>query len=149
MTNEDNINVVKGFFVAMGSGDLQNLRARCVEDVKWFIPGDWALTGAHRGHGGVEALLQTASRAVETTIAEPMEFVAQGDRVLVIGSATGTIKATNKKFEDDFIFAFTVRNGKITTIREYNDTLALARASDTPAETVSSGQLRAGQGTSR
>jgi hypothetical protein len=54
--------------------------------------------------------------------------VAQGDRVLVVGFATGRIKATNKTFEDDWIFAITVRDGKLTSIREYVDTQALARA---------------------
>ena len=39
------------------------------------------------------------------------------------------VKATNKAFEDDWVFAITVRNGKLTNIREYVDTQALARAS--------------------
>ena len=64
---------------------------------------------------------------------EPREFVAQGDRVLVIGFARGRIKATNKAWEDYWIFAITVRNGKLTNIREYLDTQALARASEMDA----------------
>ena len=48
--------------------------------------------------------------------------------MLVVGFARGKIKATNKTFEDDWIFAITVRNGKLTSIREYIDTQALARA---------------------
>ena len=60
---------------------------------------------------------------------EPPEFVAQGDRVLVVGFATGKVKATNRTFEDHFVFAITVRNGKLANIREYVDTQALARAS--------------------
>ena len=71
---------------------------------------------------------ETASRSIETST-EPREFVAQGDRVLVVGFASGTIKATNKTFEDDWIFAITVQDGKLTSIREYIDTQALARAS--------------------
>jgi uncharacterized protein len=31
-------------------------------------------------------------------------------------------------FEDDWVFAITVRNGKLAKIREYVDTQALARA---------------------
>ena len=57
------------------------------------------------------------------------EFVAQGDRVLVVGLATGRIKATNRTFEDNWVFDITVRNNKVTKIREYIDTQALARAS--------------------
>lgn len=57
------------------------------------------------------------------------EYVAQEDRVLVLGFAKGRIKATNKTWEDDWVFAITVRDGKLTNIREYIDTQALARAS--------------------
>ena len=64
---------------------------------------------------------------------EPPEFIAQGDRVLVVGFAKGRIKATNRTFEDDWVFAITVRNGKVTNIREYIDTQALARASEMDA----------------
>ena len=66
---------------------------------------------------------------METSFPEPPEFVAQGDRVLVIGFATGRIKATNKTFEDYWVFDITVQDGKLTKIREYIDTQALARAS--------------------
>jgi hypothetical protein len=74
-------------------------------------------------------VLKKASEEIEMTYPEPPEFVAQGDRVLVVGVATGKIKATNKTFEDNWVFAITVRNGKLTNIREYIDTQALARAS--------------------
>ena len=47
--------------------------------------------------------------------------------------ATGKIKATNKPFKDDWVFAITVRNDKLTNIREYIDTQALARASEMDA----------------
>jgi len=88
---------------------------------------DWPLAGTYRGHAGLTDLLETASKSIETST-EPREFVAQGDRVLVVGSASGKIKATNKTFEDDWIFAITVRDDKLTNIREYVDTQALARA---------------------
>jgi hypothetical protein len=78
-------------------------------------------------------VLQKASAEVETTYPEPPEFVAQGDRVMVVGVATGKIKATNRAFRDDWVFAITVRNGKLTKIREYIDTQALARASQMEA----------------
>jgi ketosteroid isomerase-like protein len=60
-------------------------------------------------------------------------FIAQGDRVLVVGFATGRIKATNRTFEDHWVFDITVQNGKLTNVREYVDTQALARASETAA----------------
>lgn len=129
MSIQENIQVVKDFFAAMGGGDRQGLLALCAEDFEWIIPGEgWPLAGTHRGHAGLADVLQKASAELETAM-EPPEFVAQGDRVLVVGFATGKVKATNRTFEDHFVFAITVRNGKLTNIREYVDTQALARAS--------------------
>jgi uncharacterized protein len=131
MSIQKNVQIVKDFFAAMGSGDKQGLLALTAEDIEWIIPGeDWALAGTHRGHAGLADLLQKASATVETSFPEPPEFVAQGDRVLVVGFAKGRIKATNRTWEDHWVFAITVRNGKLTNIREYVDTQALARASE-------------------
>ena len=128
MSTEKNVQTVKDFFAAIGRGDRAALLALVAEDIEWIIPGkDWPLAGTHRGHTGLADLLQTASQSIETST-EPREFVAQGDRVLVVGFAKGKIKATNKTFEDHFVFAITVRGGKLTNIREYIDTQALARA---------------------
>ena len=130
MSIEENVQIVKDFFAAMGGGDKQRLLALAAEDIEWTIPGDdWPLAGTHRGHAGLAGLLQKASEMVETSYPKPPEFVAQGDRVLVVGLATGRIKATNRTFEDNWVFAITVRDGKLTNIREYIDTQALARAS--------------------
>ena len=113
---------------------MQGLLALVAEDIEWIIPGqDWPLAGTHRGHAGLADVLQKANETVETSHPEPREFVAQGDRVLVVGFATGKIIATNKTFKDDWVFDITVRDGKLTKIREYIDTQALARASEMDA----------------
>ena len=130
MSIEKNVQLVKDFFAAMGSGDKQGLLALSAEDIEWIVPGeDWPLAGTHRGHAGLADVLRKASEELETTYPKPPEFVAQGDRVMVIGVATGKIKATNRAFKDDWVFDITVLNGKVTKIREYIDTQALARAS--------------------
>jgi ketosteroid isomerase-like protein len=134
MSTQENVQTVKDFLAAMGSGDRQGLLALSAEDIEWIVPGeDWPLAGTYRGHAGLADVLQKASEKVETSFPAPPEFVAQGDRVLVVGVATGKIKATNKPFKDDWVFDITVRNGKLTNIREYVDTQALARASQTDA----------------
>ena len=134
MSTQENVQIVKDAFAAISRGDLQGLLALVSEDIEWIIPGeDWPLAGTHRGHAGLAAVLQKASEEVETSFPEPPEFVAQGDRVMVVGVATGKIKATNKPFKDDWVFDITVRDGKVKNIREYIDTQALARASQMDA----------------
>ena len=131
MSIEKNVQVVKDFFAAIGSGDKQRVLALVAKDIEWIVPGeDWPLAGTHRGHAGLTDVLQKANETVETSYPEPPEFIAQGDRVVVVGFATGRIKATNQTFEDHWVFAITVQNGKLTNIREYIDTQALARASE-------------------
>jgi ketosteroid isomerase-like protein len=134
MSTQENVQIVKEFFAAMGRRDKQGLLALTAEDIEWIIPGvDWSLAGTHRWHAGLENLLQKANDTVETSYPEPPEFIAQRDRVLVVGFATGRIKATNRTFEDHWVFDITVRNGKLTNVREYVDTQALARASEMAA----------------
>ena len=140
--NNNHVQIVKDFFAAMGRGDKQALLALSAEDIEWIIPGEgWPLAGTHRGHAGLADLLQKASETVETSFPKPFEFVSQGDRVLVIGFATGRINATNKTFEDDWVFAITVQNGKLKSIREYIDTQALAEASQMAADSTGNEEI--------
>src|ERR1022692_2958327 len=96
------------------------LRSRLLAATEALTPSETAL---------VDASDLQKSEMLETST-EPLEFVVQGDRVLVVGFASGRIIATNKTFKDNWVFAITVRNGKLTNIREYIDTQALARASE-------------------
>ncbi|WP_074332252.1 nuclear transport factor 2 family protein [Mycobacteroides abscessus] len=131
MSNQQNVQIVTDFFTALADGDTRRLFALTAEDIEWAIPGqDWPLAGTYRGHAGLTTLLQKASDTIETTFPQPLEFIAQGDRVLVIGFSRGKVKATNRTFEDHFVWAITVRNGQLAKIREYVDTQALARASE-------------------
>ena len=133
MLTQENLRIVKELFAAFGRSDEEAMLALVADDVEWITPGeDWPLAGSHLGHAGLEDLIRKSAEELETSFPEPPEFIAQGDKVLVIGSSTGKVKATNKSFEDHFIIAVTVRDGKVSHVREYVDTQALARASEMP-----------------
>src|SRR3982074_165379 len=118
MSTEKNVQLGKNFFATMGRSNARDLLALAAEDIEWIIPGEgWPLAGTHRGHAELAAVLKKASEEVETQYPKPPEFVAQGDRVMVVGVATGKIKATNRAFRDDWVFAITVPNRKGTKIR--------------------------------
>ena len=58
MSIEKNVQVVKEFFAAIGSGNNQRVLALVAEDIEWIIPGeDWPLAGTHRGHAGLADVL--------------------------------------------------------------------------------------------
>src|SRR5580700_7333625 len=90
MSTKENVQIVKEFFAAIGAYNKHDLLALAAEDIEWIIPGEgWPLAGTHRGHAELAEVLQKASDEVEMTYPEPPEFVAQGDRVVVVGVATG------------------------------------------------------------
>jgi ketosteroid isomerase-like protein len=128
MSVQENVQIVKDAYAAFGRGDIQDLLALFAEDIEWITPGEGLpLAGTYRGHAAVAEFFQKISEMVEFSSFEPREFVAEGDRVLVVGFDRGRVKATNRTFEGHWVFAFTVRNGKVTNVREYIDTLVMAR----------------------
>jgi ketosteroid isomerase-like protein len=132
MSTQENVRTVRDFFAAIGRGDRPGVLALCAGDIEWIIPGEgWPLAGTYHGHEGLADVLRTASGTIETSSAVPPEYIAEGDRVVVAGVAKGKIKATNRTFEDHWVFVITVRDGRLVKIREYIDTQALARAAGT------------------
>ena len=59
---------------------------------------------------------------------EPSEFIAEADCVLVTGWSRGRVKSTGRIFDNRWVMAFNVRDGKITKFEAYADTQALANA---------------------
>ena len=129
MSTQANVQIVKDAFTAIGCGDLRGLLRLTADDIVWVVPGQWALAGTHSGHAGLTAFFQKSSAVMTMSYPRPLEFIGQEDRVVVVGFATGIINATQKTFEDHFVFVMTLRDGKLTHVQEYIDTLAMARAS--------------------
>jgi ketosteroid isomerase-like protein len=78
MSIEENVQLVKNFFAAMGSSNARDLLALAAEDIEWIIPGEgWPLAGTHRGHAELAAVVKKASEEMETQYPKPPEFVAQ------------------------------------------------------------------------
>jgi ketosteroid isomerase-like protein len=124
MTEQQNIEIVKRGYEAFGRGDINGLLALCAENVAWVSPGPSELptAGIRRGHEQVAQFFEALQQVFEIQRFEPKQFVAQGDQVVVLGADTAKVKATGKVLTEDWAHAFTVRDGKIATFREYLDT---------------------------
>ena len=59
---------------------------------------------------------------------EPREFIAQGDRVVVLGYYSGKGRTTGRSFGTNWAMVFTVKEGKVTGFHEYFDTENLGGA---------------------
>jgi ketosteroid isomerase-like protein len=86
MAINENKRTVKDLFAAFGRGDIAGIRALVGEDVIWQLPGTVPhYSGTYKGPSNVANFFQKLNANVGIEAFEPREFVAEGDRVLVIG----------------------------------------------------------------
>jgi len=71
MSTQENVQIVKDFFAAMGSYNEQDLLALAAEDIEWIIPGEgWPWPHVPR-HAELAAVLKKASKEVEMKYPKP------------------------------------------------------------------------------
>jgi ketosteroid isomerase-like protein len=100
------------------------------DDILWETPkvDNAAYSGARKGKDVVVEFFELLSGSNTFTKFEPTEFIAEGDKVVVLGNFEATVKATNKTFATDWVHVMTVQDGKVTAFREYFDTAAANQA---------------------
>jgi uncharacterized protein len=130
MSEQENVKVVREMFDAFRGGDVARVLDRLSEDVEWRLggPTEVAYTGIRHGRQQVAELFKLLGEVSEFEEFDPQEYIAQGDRVVVLGHERQRVKATGLVAENDWAMVFTVRDGKITKFRNYEDTAAVASA---------------------
>ena len=129
--NTDPKSVVVRYIEAARDGMSAVIRDSFAPDATWEYPGDLPLSGTYRGVdaivdtflGGAGELMAPGTRV---TI-ELVNVIADGDQV----AAEWTSRATGRNgtpYDNRNVGLFTVRDGKIVSVREYTDTLHVARA---------------------
>jgi ketosteroid isomerase-like protein len=130
MSEQENLKVVQSLFECFGRGDVPGLLRLLDEDVDWHIKGPASVPyfGPRRGHEGALDFFGKLGASVEFERFAPEDFIAGGDKVVVTGGERGRVRATGKSFEIEWALVFTLRDGKITRFRSYEDTAAVAEA---------------------
>jgi ketosteroid isomerase-like protein len=100
------------------------------EDVEWVYQGPSVIpfAGTRHGREGVVEFFSLLGESLEFEQFELREFVAQDDRVVVVGFERNLIKATGRTFEQEWVHDFTLRDGKISKVRSFEDTAAYVAA---------------------
>ncbi|MFL6831695.1 MAG: nuclear transport factor 2 family protein [Xanthobacteraceae bacterium] len=89
---------------------------------------DYPLFGSWKGSSEVEKFFKGVAQHEEATDFSPREFFDAGDRVCVLGHYAWKIRKTGRTVAGDWVHVFTIRNGKVTRFREFNDTAQFAEA---------------------
>ena len=126
MNEQENTRLVQQAYQSLKTGDLQSFLSSYAEDVQWQVPetGNVPFAGKHKGREQLRQFLGEIFQAQDVIELEPQEFIAQGDKVVVLGHFSGRMKTTGREFDFDWVHIYTFRDGKIVSFHEYMDTAA-------------------------
>ncbi len=130
MSEQDNIRVVQEMYEAYSRNDIPGVISRMSDDIVFRIPGsrDFPMAGVYRGRSGMNEFFSKLANTIEFSRFEPREYVAQGDRVVALGSYEGKSKGTDRSFSSEWVMVWRIRGGKAVEFQEYTDTEAIANA---------------------
>ena len=129
MSEESNIKIVQTAYECFGRGDLPGILDLLTDDVDWHSPkvegADFY--GRKTGKAGATEFFVGLGTRESAPEFEPRDFVAAGDKVVVLGRWASTVTETGKRWETEFSHTFTIRDGKIARWHELFDNLAASR----------------------
>jgi uncharacterized protein len=130
VNEQQNLQTVREMYEAFGRGDVGTILSRVTEDTVWCLDGSpripWA--GTYHGRDAVAGFFATYDRSVEIEQFEPLEYIAQGDKVVVLGHERVTVRTTGRPVQHLWAMAFTLRDGKVVRFQNYSDTERLRAA---------------------
>jgi ketosteroid isomerase-like protein len=122
---------VKGIYHAYSRGDAAGVLASFDSEILWACPDNvyYAEGSPYRGPNEVfNRIFVRLATEWEDFKVEPMEYIAEGDRVVVLVRETGIHRETGSALEVDAAHIWTIREGKAIEFYSYTDTLALSKA---------------------
>ena len=127
------------------SGDIRSLLDRYHDHAEWIGPESEFLPfgGNFHGKAGIGQFFALLDSSVKPLRFEPQQFIAEGDTVVVTGTATWLAKQTGRSYDSPWVHVFTLHDGKVARFQSYYDTAAAERALhvDQPGEALSAAQL--------
>ncbi len=130
MNEQENTKLAGQMYETFMAGDVEAFLNLFSEDVVWQSPEieNVPLNGKLSGRENLAAFISGIDEYEEFLKFEPMEFIAQGDRVVVLGNFLVRSKTTNKEYATDFAHIITVADGKVVSFYEFFDNAAAGRA---------------------
>ncbi len=130
MNEEANTETVRGCYEKFGNGDISGLMEHFSDDIAFSVPEieNSPYGGIWYGREEVKKFFEVMELAEEITDYEAREFIAQGDRVVVLGRSTATVRATGRHYSTEWVHVHTVKDRMIVSSAEFFDTAAALRA---------------------
>ena len=120
MEASTNVAVVRQVYEALGRGDVPAVLELLSEDVEWGLsrPIHHPFRRTRHGRDGVGEFFSLLGETLEFEQLQPREFVAQDDRVVVVGFERNLISRP-AAFEQEWVDDYTLKEGKISKVRSF------------------------------
>ena len=124
--NEQNKSLVNQAYSNFQSGNMPALLALMSDDVVWTLPEMEGVpfAGKRSGKDAVGEFFSLVAASQEAVSFNPRELIADGERVVALGSYEWKVLANGRDFKGDFAHAWWIRDGKVASFNEYTDTAA-------------------------
>jgi ketosteroid isomerase-like protein len=122
---------VKSIYDAFGRGDAAAVLASFDQEILWAYPDNVFYAEGSPFKGPNEVFNKVFVRLAtewENFKVEPTEYIAEGDRVVVLARETGIHRETGGAVDVDTAHIWTIRDGRAIEFFALTDTLALSRA---------------------
>jgi len=120
------LNLMEAFY----AGDIEGALARCNDDIEHIASAPIDILphmGHHRGKADVQQFWQTVHSRYSEMRHDVREIVAEGDKVAVAVRVFFRKRANQRVVQFDGAAFFTLRDGRISRIREIIDTFDLVQ----------------------
>ena len=120
---------VRSFYAAFAVGDVPTVMGMMAPDMSWTEAEGFPYAGTYVGPEAILAgVFMRLATEWEGFAAVPAEFLADGERVVVLGTYSGKYLATGKSFKSPFAHVYTLQDGKLGHFFQYCDTVLVQKA---------------------
>lgn len=100
------------------------------DDIEWIAndSDDIPFAGSFHGKDQVAQFFTMLDQAQDIIEFEPRDFIAEGDKVVATGISRWHVKSTGLTYDNPWSHLFTIRDGKVARLQQYNHTAAAEAA---------------------
>ena len=116
----ENVELVRTVLEDWARGDFRAGSDLFAPDFEWKQRSDAVEPGSHRG-ASVGTALRQLFEVWENYRIEADEFIDAGDRIVVVGRARGTARASGLELDQSLFLLWTARKGKLASLEVFRD----------------------------
>lgn len=127
----DNVKVVQQVYAALGKGDIPTVLSFLTDDVEWSMPHPPEIVpygGKWQGREEVAKFFSVMHDYAEFQQVQLQEYIAQNDKVIVLGHIKVKAKPSDRQYENDLVAVWTIENGRVKQMRDFMDTVPAIEA---------------------